>query len=572
MHTRIMTDQVHTAWWITALAAAVLPLAVVTLALPSACDASKTAAPQAQSAPASPAQPPAPPATPPQATSPPIDERASHQVPTALEKPVQVAEASPPPAEAPKSAVDSTTAAAPPPSPEAPAPETPAPAQSAPLAETPKSPVDSTTAAAPPPAPETTAPEAPAPAQSPPPAETPKSPTDSTTAAAPPPAPETPAPAPAPEPPKPASRFSLFGLPVRTWAIQLQSPDPEAIARTPYDLVVIDYSRDASAEGAFSKADVARMKTKPDGTQRLLIAYMSIGEVEDYRYYWAQNGWNKKAKRPSWIGKENPEWLHNYTVKFWNQGWKDVIYAKPDSYLDKLIDAGFDGVYLDKIDITDDLEGQTPKGTTAFGEMVKFLQGISAKANERTGHRFALVASNAESALDNDTYRAVMHAIGKEDLFYNSHFDGRKLIDGFPNDKASIDEQVRLLDKLVEEKKLVLAVEYLDSKPELIPPTAKKHLALGHIPYFGPRDLARLSGTTFAQAARVGSRGAGGAPSLSLSVRKSASCTGMSESDCGNDSGCVWIHGYNAGEVDVPGYCRIAPASTVLRLGAEKRE
>ena len=49
----------------------------------------------------------------------------------------------------------------------------------------------------------------------------------------------------------------------------------------------------------------------------------------DHRYYWTENGWNKKAKRPSWIGKENPEWLHNYTVKFWNQGWKDIIYAKP---------------------------------------------------------------------------------------------------------------------------------------------------------------------------------------------------------------------------------------------------
>ncbi len=603
-----IADRLHNAWSMTMLGT-VLPLALA-LASPAACEATKTPAQQTQSAPSAPSPDPAPAST---AAAPPVEKREEAKAPAPapapapeVAKPAPPAEVTkaeppaPPPAEPTKKIADAAPAPTPVPAP-APAPEV---AKPAPAEVTKAEP-------APPPAPTRVAEATPPPAEpkpepapvSPPPIETPK-PTAEAPAPAPTPAPEvtppapkpaadatppapTPAPAPASgtrdevtspppapttadtnpaEPPKPTSRFSLFGKPVRTWAILLQNPDPETIARTPYDVVVIEYSRDGSEETAFTKEEVAKMKRKPDGSERILIAYMSIGEAESYRYYWAKNGWSKKANRPSWLMKENPEWLGNYTIKFWSQGWKDIIYDKPGSYLDKLIDAGFDGAYLDKIDITDVLEDYTPKGENARDLMIKFIQGISKKANARTGDRFALVASNAEPMLDIDEYRNVMHAIGKEDLFFNSQFDGKKLVDGFPNDPEAVNEQIRLCKKLVDDKKLVLAVEYLDSKPELIPPTAKKHLALGHIPYFGPRDLARLSGTTYAQAAKVGARG------LSMSVRKASACNTLDESACGKEEGCIWMRGYDAGEVTVPGYCRIAPSATVQRLGVEKRE
>ena len=311
------------------------------------------------------------------------------------------------------------------------------------------------------------------------------------------------------------------------------------------------------------------MKKKPDGSERLLIAYMSIGEIEDYRYYWGQNGWTKKAKRPSWIGAENPEWLHNYTVKFWNQGWKDIIFAKSGSYLDKIIDAGFDGVYLDKIDITDVLEDQAPKGKSAFGLMVEFVQGIRAAADKKKPG-FLMVASNAEAALDDDDYRATMNAIGKEDLFYNSQFNAKtgKLIDGFANEADATKEQIRLLQKLLDDDKVVLSVEYLDSKPELIDPTAAKLVALGYVPYFGPRDLARLSEkTVVAQSLRANGKADEVGPSLAASARRAATCTGLDESVCRGNATCTWIRGYKVSEAEVPGYCRSAPYSTETRRG-----
>jgi len=117
-----------------------------------------------------------------------------------------------------------------------------------------------------------------------------------------------------------------------------------AIAATNYDLVIIDLYFN---EVALTAQDLALIKTKHDGGIRKVVAYVSIGEAEDYRPYW--NGdWKKDA--PSWLEGENPAWRGNYKVRYWEQEWKDIIYGNEASYMSKVLNAGFDGVYLDIID------------------------------------------------------------------------------------------------------------------------------------------------------------------------------------------------------------------------------
>ena len=89
------------------------------------------------------------------------------------------------------------------------------------------------------------------------------------------------------------------------------------------------------------------LKIKLNGGSRLIIAYMSIGEAEDYRYYW-DSDWNNTP--PSWLEEENPNWEGNFKVRYWEAEWKGIIYGNDSSYLKKILDAGFDGVYLDIID------------------------------------------------------------------------------------------------------------------------------------------------------------------------------------------------------------------------------
>ncbi len=118
----------------------------------------------------------------------------------------------------------------------------------------------------------------------------------------------------------------------------------DAITNTNYDLVIIDFFFNGEE---FSLQQIMQLKKKKNGGKRLLIAYMSIGEAEDYRYYW-EDSWIQYP--PDWLKQEDPDWPGNYYVEYWNKDWQQIIYGKADSYLDKILNAGFDGVYLDRID------------------------------------------------------------------------------------------------------------------------------------------------------------------------------------------------------------------------------
>ncbi len=65
-----------------------------------------------------------------------------------------------------------------------------------------------------------------------------------------------------------------------------------------------------------------------------------------------------ESNLPQWLERENPNWEGNLTIKYWNQDWKDIIYGNQNSYLDKIIEKGFDGVYLDIIDAFEYFENQ----------------------------------------------------------------------------------------------------------------------------------------------------------------------------------------------------------------------
>jgi len=118
----------------------------------------------------------------------------------------------------------------------------------------------------------------------------------------------------------------------------------DAVTATNYDLLITDlFFKDA----ALSPETVQTLKEKANGGTRLVIAYMSIGEAEDYRYYW-NPAW--KTGEPAWLDKENPDWEGNYRVKYWDTAWQDIILGGDASYLDRIIAAGFDGVYLDIVE------------------------------------------------------------------------------------------------------------------------------------------------------------------------------------------------------------------------------
>jgi len=119
----------------------------------------------------------------------------------------------------------------------------------------------------------------------------------------------------------------------------------DALRNTDFDVLLIDLF--FAPEEQLEAPDIVFLKRKANGGVRLVIAYMSIGEAESYRYYW-QSEW--EIDPPKWLAEENPNWAGNFKVRYWDPAWQAIICGDDDSYLSRILEAGFDGVYLDLID------------------------------------------------------------------------------------------------------------------------------------------------------------------------------------------------------------------------------
>ncbi len=117
-----------------------------------------------------------------------------------------------------------------------------------------------------------------------------------------------------------------------------------AIAATNFDILILDLFYN-DTELTFD--DINRLKLKANGSRRLVISYINVGAAEKYRYYWRED-W--KLHNPQWIKKEYEGYGDEYWVEYWADEWQKIIYGNDNSYIRKIINAGFDGAYLDNVE------------------------------------------------------------------------------------------------------------------------------------------------------------------------------------------------------------------------------
>jgi cysteinyl-tRNA synthetase, unknown class len=303
-------------------------------------------------------------------------------------------------------------------------------------------------------------------------------------------------------PPVPQELPAPVALPARTgpqlasaqtWGYQLQGVSAGLLAPE-LDVLVVDYARDGRHETALKPSEVARLRQRGASQPRIVLSYLSIGEAESYRFYWRPS-WRQNP--PPWLGSENATWRHNFAVQFWHAQWQNVIIkTKPanrldelmerfwpaqKAYLDHIIDAGFDGVYLDRIDA---YEGATAQRPTARADMIAFVQAISAYAKARRPG-FLIVPQNAEELLDDATYLAAIDGIAKEDLLFGLAGDG------IANDPGEISASLALLARVRAARKPVFVIEYL--KDQAAQAQASKELrSRGFIDVFAARTLDQV--------------------------------------------------------------------------------
>ena len=119
----------------------------------------------------------------------------------------------------------------------------------------------------------------------------------------------------------------------------------EALRQTNFDVLLIEFFFDTDI--SFTTSEIELLKTKANGGSRKVISYINIGAAEKYRYYW-QDNW--KLHNPRWLKKAYDGYEDEIWVKFWKKDWKNIIYKNENSYIDRIMEAGFDGVYLDNIE------------------------------------------------------------------------------------------------------------------------------------------------------------------------------------------------------------------------------
>ena len=257
-------------------------------------------------------------------------------------------------------------------------------------------------------------------------------------------------------------------LQIKNWAYQLQDINSTEIANSKFDLVVIDSEID--------KEKVEQIKK----SGKLVLAYISIGEAEDYRFYW-DNEW--KDNPPPWLGEENPEWEGNYAVKYWYPEWKEII----RNYIDKILKEGFQGLYLDKVDEFEYWsENGYPEEKVAI-EMVNFISEISKYCRDKL-KTCIIIPQNGERLLlfKKEHLLNIVSGWAVEDLFYNG-------IE--PKSAEEIKERVNLLSIVKISGKPVLSVDYVDDGSgyscenlERIEDYLEKARKYGFIPYVARSD------------------------------------------------------------------------------------
>jgi len=212
---------------------------------------------------------------------------------------------------------------------------------------------------------------------------------------------------------------------VRSWAIQLQGLDREGaadrLASYPAELLVIDPVRSQRDKRSFRAAElVARLRK-----DRICLAYLNVGQAEDYRAYWAPH-WKAPGEPapglPSYLLGADPEgWAGNYPVAYWDFRWRAVLWGSPRAPLDEILADGFDGVYLDWVAGYEDpqvAEAAQEAGVDAGREMVSLIHDLREYARRRKP-RFLVVAQNAAGLVRlHPELAGLLDGIAAEDLSF----------------------------------------------------------------------------------------------------------------------------------------------------------
>ena len=179
-----------------------------------------------------------------------------------------------------------------------------------------------------------------------------------------------------------------------------------------------------------------------------------------------------------WMPAENKK----RSVQYWNSLWRELVYKGNNSILDLILDAGFDGVFMDRMDGY----GDWGSGAGALNAMADLVGDVAAKARARDPS-FILMMQNAEALLLHEKLVAVIDAHNKESLLTGLSLANTR------NKLDDVDWSLSYLRPLQEIGVPTFATEYI-SDQSLRTEIQQRLTELGFVPFFANLGLNRLPG------------------------------------------------------------------------------
>lgn len=308
------------------------------------------------------------------------------------------------------------------------------------------------------------------------------------------------------------------------WAYQIQDVNAagavDALNASHYDMLVLEPTRtdwSSNAKDFDTRGMVSKLKSSQasDGAHRkLLVAYIDIGEAEDWRWYWTwSTDWDCAGEPPvdwpDYIITCDPDgWSGNYPVAYWGEGWKDIVItgsnqgSHPDrdynSVIDEVIRDGFDGIYLDWVEAFEDADviaAAQAAGVDPAVEMITFIQEMRDYSTARNPD-FIIIQQNAASLIDERQELVnVIDAIAQEAIWYDGDAtDDWNDPDGYdwPNDASLSSYYTGYLDQYLAAGVPVFDCEYALNHAST---AYTRAYARGYVPYATRRSLSQMTTT-----------------------------------------------------------------------------
>lgn len=261
---------------------------------------------------------------------------------------------------------------------------------------------------------------------------------------------------------------------------QLHGANYSSLNNSNFKVAVIDYE-----DSRLTPAEVSELSS----SGKTLFSYLSIGEAEDFRGYWASGNWSNSP--PPFLLGENPNFEGAFHVKFWDKNWQQLVTQR----LGEVIKQGYEGVYFDVVDVFN-----TPKVIAAYsaefpsGDIKKVMEDFVVSLStfaKQLNPNFKIIPNNAGELLNigtlnsatapltpNTRFLNAIDGVGKESTFSAG--------DTYPVAWTAFDKHY--LENALNAGKFVLSIEY-PTTPALQQTVVDQMLQAGYIPFIANRAL-----------------------------------------------------------------------------------